>query len=227
MNRLQSELTRLYPRPDGPERPVRAMVLELSRPPAWEPLSRVWEGVQAELGLPAPAIAVSGTDGLQLWFSLAEPVAPERALQFLAALRQRFMPDVDAGRVRALTQLPQVPAEQGGSGNWSAFVAPDLAPVFDDAPWLDIPPNHEGQATLLAAVAVTKAPLFEAAMGVLGGSGQAEVAAPKAAGGAPGGSAVDATDPARFLQQVMQDGSVPLALRIEAAKALLRSGPGR
>jgi hypothetical protein len=36
------------------------MVLELARPAEWPPLARVWQAVQAELGLPAPAIAVSG-----------------------------------------------------------------------------------------------------------------------------------------------------------------------
>ena len=50
------------------------MVLELTGPADWDVLSAVWRGVQADLELPAPAIAVSGTDGLQLWFSLEAPV---------------------------------------------------------------------------------------------------------------------------------------------------------
>lgn len=192
------------------------MVLELVRPPAWEQLSGVWHGVQAELGLPAPAIAVSGTEGLQLWFSLAEPITPGRAVQFLEALRQRFMPDVEPGRVRVLTQPPPVPAEQGASGNWSAFVAPDLAPVFADAPWLDIPPNDEGQAALLGGISVAGRQDVEAALALLGAShGPVEEAVGVSA------AAPTQADPVRFLQQVMQDASVPLALRVEAAKALL------
>ena len=71
MNRLQSELHRLYlPRSSAQaendprssplidrEGRVRALVMELTRPASWELLSRVWQGVQAELELPAPAIA--------------------------------------------------------------------------------------------------------------------------------------------------------------------------
>lgn len=192
------------------------MVLELVRPPAWELLSGVWHGVQAELGLPAPAIAVSGTEGLQLWFSLADPLVPAQAREFLQALSKRFMPGVEAGRVRALTQPPPVPAEQGGSGNWSAFVAPDLAPVFGDAPWLDIPPSEDGQAALLGAIGVARRHEVDAALAVLG-VGQGQVSEPD---GRPD-AAPEQADPVRFLQQVMQDASVPMALRIEAAKALL------
>jgi len=113
MNRLQSELHRLYlPRSmadaDADAQPsalidpldrVRAMVLELTRPPSWEVLSRVWQGVQTALGLPAPAIAVSGVDGLQLWFALAEPISVSQAHAFLDGLRSRFLPDVESSRV--------------------------------------------------------------------------------------------------------------------------------
>lgn len=226
MNRLQSELNRLYrlqPQADAGDS-VRAMVLELTRPPSWEPLSNVWRGVQAELELPAPAIAVSGTDGLQLWFSLAEPVAAGRARTFLDRVRQRFLPEIDPSRVRLMLQAPQVPAEQGQSGNWSAFVAPDLAPVFDDAPWLDIAPNDEGQASLLSVIEVAKPAVFEAAMRRLDVVDQAPVASrlddrrPP-----PHAEAVSCDAEARrFLRQVMHDETVALALRIEAAKALLQ-----
>lgn len=226
MNRLQSELNRLYrvqPQADAGDS-VRAMVLELTRPPSWEPLSHVWRGVQAELELPAPAIAVSGTDGLQLWFSLAEPVAAGRARTFLDRVRQRFLPEIDPSRVRLMLQAPQVPAEQGQSGNWSAFVAPDLAPVFDDAPWLDIAPNDEGQASLLSVIEVAKPAVFEAAMRRLDAVDQAPVASrlddrrPP-----PHAEAVSCDAEARrFLRQVMHDETVALALRIEAAKALLQ-----
>ncbi|KQP35560.1 hypothetical protein [Pseudorhodoferax sp. Leaf274] len=248
MHKLPAELQRLYltrpPVPAGAETPppslagpdgtVRALVMELARTPDWEVLSRVWQGVQAELDLPAPAIAVSGTDALQLWFSLAEPVAAAQAHAFLKGLRQRFLPDVDARRVRLLPtpdlqrQAQPVPAAQADTGNWSAFVAPDLAPVFGDTPWLDIPPNEEGQANLLRGIAVTKKAAFDAALQALG------TPAPRAAPAvqpqvpklpraldvpqvleAAGGEAV------RFLRRVMDDESVPMALRIEAAKALL------
>ncbi|MGC3985453.1 MAG: hypothetical protein QM777_12445 [Pseudorhodoferax sp.] len=200
----------------GPQGTARALVMELRRAPDWELLARVWQGVQAELDLPAPAIAVSGTDAMQLWFSLAEPITAAQGQAFLDGLRQRFLPEVDARRLRLLPtpdlqHAQPVPAAQADTGNWSAFVAPDLAPVFGDTPWLDIPPNEEGQASLLRGIAVIKKAAFEAAWQTLGGSAPAVRPPAPDAGG----------DPVRFLRRVMDDESVPMGLRIEAAKALL------
>ena len=243
MNRLQSELHRLYlPRSardaEGdasssplidPSGAVRALVIELARPASWEVLAKVWHGVQTELELPAPAIAVSGTDGLQLWFSLAVPVAATRAHAFLDRVRVRFLPDIAANRICLLPASdasalqPQgharlVPALQAQGENWSAFVAPDLAPVFAETPWLDVPPSEEGQAALLHGLEATKPAAFEAAMQRLGAGAQApRSTAAMAAAVSPG-----ADDPRRFLLRVMNDDTVALALRIEAAKALLQ-----
>ena len=244
MNRLQSELHRLYlPRsqarvePDAqpsalidPLGSVRAMVMELTLPPSWELLSKVWHGVQTELELPAPAIAVSGIDGLQLWFSLAEPIAASKAHAFLESLRARFLPDIDSRRVRLMpgshaSALPQerharlVPALQEQTGNWSAFVAADLAPVFADTPWLDLEPNEEGQATLLRGLNVMKPAVFEEALKRLGPI-TTNIDAPLTHPN-PATAAAD-EGPERFLLRVMNDETVALALRIEAAKALLQ-----
>jgi hypothetical protein len=244
MNRLQSELHRLYlprspahvetgARPSAlidPQGTVRALVMELTQPPSWELLAEVWRGVQTELELPAPAIAVSGTDGLQLWFSLAEPIAPPLAHAFLESLRVRFLPNIKPERIRLMPasnasalhperHAPLVPALQEQTGNWSAFVAADLAPVFADTPWLDIAPNEEGQATLLRGLQTMKTAVFEAALkrlGPLATRADAPPAQPQ-----PDAATVD-EDPKRFLLRVMNDNSVALALRIEAAKALLQ-----
>lgn len=253
MNRLQAEMRRLYLPSSAasaeneassavlidPHDRVRAMVLELTRPPSWEVLSRVWHGVQAELELPAPAIAVSGVEGLQLWFSLAEPITVAQAHAFLESLRSRFLPDIDPGRLCLMPALHAsalrqelhartVPARQELTGDWSAFVAPDLAPVFSDTPWLDIPPNEEGQAALLRGLDTMKQVAFEAALRRLGPS----IQPPRAL--AVSMPSVDVSvmhiepvktsasgDPKRFLLQIMNDDTVALALRIEAAKALL------
>lgn len=246
MNRLQSELHRLYllPSPDpgdashsgrliSPAGEVRAMVMELARAADWDVLSKVWRGVQADLQLPAPAIAVSGTDGLQLWFSLQDPVSASRAAAFLAQLRSRYLADVAPARLRLMpssTALADhaalVPARQEASGNWSAFVAPDLAPVFAETPWLDIQPGNEGQADLLAKLEAIKPAAFDAAMQSLAPA----VAEPAAQASGTNAalrsvepkSTVNDIDPRRFLQQVLNDETVPLALRIDAAKALLQ-----
>lgn len=249
MNRLQSELSRLYlPHavPDAetlglidPEGSVRAMVLEVARPASWDVLSKVWRGVQADLELPAPAIAVSGTDGLQLWFSLSDPIAIAQAHAFLESLRLRFLADIAAKRLRLMPAVDAsaphqalhahlVPAEHEQTGNWSAFVAPDLAPVFADTPWLDIPPSNDGQADLLSRLESIKPAAFEAALESL------RPAPPQPTGVARETTSIDADrmpdrpaasvgslEAKRFLLQVMNDETVVLALRIEAAKALL------
>ena len=243
MTKLQSELDRLFlvRSPTGaapaaligPAGTVRAMVLELTRTPDWEVLSPLWRGVQADLELPAPAIAVSGVDALQLWFSLAEPIATAQAHGFLERLRQRFLPDVDARRVRMLpvadasAHARLVPAAQQDTGNWSAFVAPDLAPVFGETPWLDIPPNEEGQASLLRAIASIPPAVFDAAVAQLG----PHTPAPPCAQASPVHDPAalprgDAAEPRRFLLQVMHDETVAMALRIEVAKALLQHSAG-
>ena len=243
MNRLQQEMRRLYaPQADGRldldletlglingQGRVRAMVLELARPADWAALSAVWGGVQADLALPAPAIAVNGTDGCQLWFSLLESVPAPRAAKFLAALKHRYLGDIAPGRVAMLPVLDAasarqplharpVPALQGSSGLWSAFVASDLVPMFSEEPWLDVPPNPDGQAQLLAPLKSISPAEFELALQRL--SLPAVPAAPGLASNTPGKAAAS-PDPKRFLLDVMNNDSLDLALRVEAAKALL------
>lgn len=236
---------------------ARALVLELARPADWALLSRVWQGVQAELGWPAPAIAVSGRDGLQLWFSLVQPLPAAQGQALLQALRERFLPGVREQRVSCWPmpagpdggpqQAPRVPAPQQADGPWSAFVAPDLAPMFADEPWLDLPPNPDGQAELLARL--KSLPPAELAQGLaqLQPVAVANAAAAEEAGGpSPWAGAPDTraaavptvspappalgpdglgdgpwTDPQAFLLAVMNHREVGLSLRIEAAKALL------
>ncbi|MGY0196670.1 hypothetical protein ACWA7J_16510 [Leptothrix sp. BB-4] len=240
MSRLATELRRLFlldavaaePLIDAQGR-VRALVLELARPADWDTLAQVWRGVQTELALPAPAIAASGTDGLQLWFSLAEPIAVDAAHAFLALLRRRWLADLPANRVVLWPQpapprhARPVPALNEATGNWSAFVAPDLAPLFAETPWLDIPPGDEAQAHVLAQLQPIRPAELTAATAALEQALQAPEPVPSMAPpAAPSWAATThpATahaEPRAFLLAVMNDGAVPLALRIEAAKALL------
>ncbi len=207
MNRLESELQRLY-RPDADEQ-VRAMVLELARPASWAELAKVWQGVQADLDLPQPGIAVSGVDGLQLWFSLAQGVPSAEAISFLEFLRRRYLADVPLDRIaiRLATGEPPVEVAQG---RWSAFVAPDLAALFAEEPWLDHPPSPDAQADLLARLQSTGPDDWQRAYERLRPA-QAE----------PASAAAPIRDPRRFLLDVMNDTTIEMHLRIEAAKALL------
>ncbi len=225
MTRLQTELERLYlaapaSLADAQGR-VRALVLEAVQPASWDRLSAVWQGVQAELELPAPAIAVSGTDGVQLWFSLEAPVAAAQGHAFLDALRRRWLADLAPARVRLLPD-PAAPLRHAAhvpallaEDQWSAFVAPDLAAVFADTPWLDVEPGEDGQAALLHGLHPIKPAAFAEALAHLRAPAQ-DAPAPAPA------SPAHADDPRAFLLRVMNDETVDLALRIEAAKALLR-----
>ncbi|VTU45828.1 hypothetical protein SRS16P2_00346 (plasmid) [Variovorax sp. SRS16] len=241
MSQLQFELDRLYglgakaadgATPsvghEGRQRGIRALVLELALPASWRQLSSVWKGAQSDLGLPAPAIAVSGVDGLQLWFSLAAPISPNAGELFLQGLRARYLSDLGSTLVRWMTEtakFPVAPPVEISPDRWSAFVAPDLASVFADTPWLDFPLNAEGQATLLRALEPIQQVAFEAALSQLGAIEVSESREPVALK-VPARAEVRTceqvdADPVRFLRGVMNDETAPLALRIEAAKALL------
>ncbi|MEX8500271.1 hypothetical protein [Leptothrix ochracea] len=253
MTRLKAEFQRLYRHPpaDAASPPLnteteigsRAMVFELARPADWEQLSTVWRGVQRDLDLPAPGIAASGLDGLQLWFSLSEPVSLVQVQSFLDHLRRRYLPEVAARRIKLmptvdnpLDDTTSVPALQAATGNWSTFVAPDLAPLFAETPWLDIPPGRDGQAHLLSALKSIQPAAFSTALAQLQADLQANEAAATAAAQPPEpphtAPAITTTAtqprdygpnlaPQTFLLAVMNDPTAPLALRIEAAKALL------
>lgn len=245
MSRLLSELRRLYGLDAGPasattptlidaEGRTRTLVIELARPADWGALARLWEGLQADLDWPAPSIAINGRDGFQLWVSLAEPVTAAQAGALLAALVARYLADVPAQRVAqwpgraesgvAWRHVDMVPREHPG-GQWSAFVSPGLAPVFADTPWLDIPPGEDGQADLLSGLKSVGGEQLREAVASLGGERREDAAAQavQPAGSpdrAPAASGPQ-SEPHRFLLQVMNDERVDMALRIEAAKALL------
>lgn len=249
----------------GPDGQVRALVLDLGRPVEWPLVASLWQAVQENLDLPAAGIAISGEQSFQLWWSLAEAVPAEEGERFLQALQRRFLPTVKPARVRTFPtradagprwiHAPRVP-EQVMPDQWSAFVAPGLAPVFEDTPWVDFPPNEEGQAELLSGLkSVTpeqwKNTWDRLAIGAedRGGRGNdstarsesetpahalsnvpVDVPATNPGAGAPPVSNPAAApalvtpsfnDPRGFLLHVMNDSAVPLALRIEAAKALL------
>jgi hypothetical protein len=239
MTTLQAELRRLYlvddtsnPSPGSDASSLttadghtRAMVLELARSADWQVLSTVWQGVQADLALPAPAIAVSGVDGYQLWFSLAEPVSVAHARAFLESLRLRYLGAIALARIglmpSTIHHACMVPALQPDTGLWSAFVAPDLAPIFSDGPWLDVCPSPDAQAKVLARLASIKPAAFQAMLDsispviepVLGERDSFSEAAPASQG--------KSLNPKQFLHDVMSDPAIAMSLRIEAAKALL------
>ena len=235
MNPLDAEFHRLYFVDDAAavapslmtvDGRVRAMVMELALPADWSAVSTVWHRVQGDLNLPPPAIAVTGNDGYQLWFSLAEPVTAAEASFFLESLRQRFLSDIAPGCIKLLPtetgHAQLVPTLQQSTGLWSAFVAPDLAAIFADSPGLDVCPRVEGQASLLAPLESIKASVFEAILDqVISDVERTSAPHLSSTSVVPPSTKHCDSDAKRFLKEVMNDPTVEMHLRIEAAKALL------
>lgn len=241
MNALLSEIARLYAtnpqaslQKEDPAPPltdaaglVRCAVLELARPADWKTLGAVWQGVQTDLALPAPAIAINGSDGYQLWFSWQQPLRAEEAARFMQLLCQRYLPTVASQRLRCFPGTgalasAALPALQVHDEQWSAFIAPDLAAVFAEEPWLDRDPGQDAQAQLLGRLQSIRPQVHAKALQHLqpAASPDAEPSAePGATASIP--AHYPTQTPAAFLQAVMQDSTAPLALRIQAATALL------
>jgi len=230
--------------PANPEQPsegsVRALVLALRNPADWDTLAPVWRGVQADLAWPAPAIAVDGVDAFELWFSLAQPVPRAEATAMLHGLCQRYLagvkperlpcwPGLEASPALPTPQAGRIPALHPDTGRWSAFVAPDLPAVFGDDPSLDFPPSEDAQAELLSRLSSVAAADWRAALldlqpvaDAVGSVSPAFAVAPAAVADTHHTALVGPyQNPSRFLLDVLNDTSVALVLRIDAAKALL------
>lgn len=210
--RLPAELQRLY---GGPG---RAAVLAFARAADWPAVAALCRGLVDDLGLPVPALAVDGRSGFQVWLSFAEalPAAPVQAL--LALLQRDYLASVPAAALRvALADLPPPPpAEQPGGERWSAFIDPELGGMFTAEPWLDCAPSPDQQAELLAACASVGRGDLDRVLARPGVAPAAPVAVP-----ATPGLAGPFADPQSFLLAVINDPALPLAQRLDAAKALL------
>lgn len=233
MSRLESELQRLYlladVGEDGAAPPalidaqgqVRAIVVELAHSVPWEQIAAFWHRVQDDAGLPPPALAVSGRDGFQLWFSVAVPVPLAQALEVVQWLGQQYGANVVPAQLRTWPTPQQqhaalVPAVQSATGYWSAFIVPGLGSMFADEPWLERAPSPEAQADLLQPLqSITPAAWSRMVQQCHRAAPSTPMALPAAA---PNPAGADAY---HFLHSVMNDVAVPLPLRIEAAKALL------
>ena len=232
MNRLNDELQRLYSLPEpaaGGDGTTRAMVLGFARAADWERVAAIYRNVQEELDLPAPAMSVSAKGGYRLWFSLAAPESVDSVRDFLSSLCRKYLADVPPALLECasapdLAALP--PAPDAVSGKWSAFIEPSLGSVFVDEPGLEMAPNADRQADLLASLRSIRREDFQGALARLAPPADAaseveeRVRAPSGSGS--GLNLAGAfTDPKTFLLAVMNDPAACVEHRIEAAKALL------
>lgn len=202
-------------------------------------VSRAWLGAQNESGLPAPAIAVDGSGGWLLCFALPPSRPQAEAVALLRELIQSWLNQAqatvsvqEAAAWRFTCWPPGVPADgvpvprQVGPDRWSAFVAPDLVPVFAESPWLDCAPGEEGQAALLGKLQPIPVADWVRLLSTSAqrASGQATRPACEGEVAAASVGALPPGDPRAFLLSVMNDPGVEMALRIEAARVLLAHG---
>ena len=90
---------------------------------------------------------------------------------------------------------------------------------------MDLPPGEDAQAELLSRLTSIRLNDFEVALSSLRPAAAAPSPIEPVSLQAPRGTLLTGPydDPKRFLHDVMNDGSLPLPARIEAAKALLGS----
>lgn len=211
----------------GKEQRVRAFVVDVARASDWNAVSALYQGIQGDLDLPAPAIAVCPKAGFQVWFSLMEPVPAAQAEEFLDALRMKYLADIPLGKVslhpaagNSNAEVSLVPSCHGTSGRWSAFIDPTLGGMFADEPGLEIAPNLDRQADMLAGIKSINAGDFQRVLAQLLGERESGNSLPFQLGTTLN-VGTGFTDPKSFLLAVMNDPSASARDRIRAAKALL------
>ncbi len=220
---------------------VRLLAVDFRRAADWPAVEGLCQSLRDELELPLPAVSVSARAGFRLWFSLREPVPLVQAQSFLAALRQRYLAELPAAGVECYPGGPEaarldlVPARDETSGKWSAFIDPGMGGMFVAEPGLEMAPNLERQADMLAAVAsigpddwaralalLLAPPLVAPELPVSPVIPPAVPPAPASAESACRlGLGGDFRDPQSFLLAVMNDPTATADLRIKAATALL------
>lgn len=232
----------------SPDGMVRVMALDFARAADWGRAASLYQALQNELDLPAPAVSVSGQKGYRLWFSLAEPVPVALAKDFLIELGRKYLAEIPAadlgrhpdGNGKSSVEAAAImlaPARHPATGKWSAFIDPGLVGMFIDEQWLEMAPNMDRQAEMLAGLKCTEASAIERALVILQKQAEppATVLPPEVCGKAVDPTADDDadlagsrlnlgnhfSDPVSFLLAVMNDSSANSTQRIEAAKALL------
>jgi len=228
---------------------VRAMAICFDRAADWEQVAELYQVVEETMELPAPAISISGKSGYKLWLSLAESVPLMQAQAFLQGLSRTALSDFPISHFRLcpgggetvdaeFCLLDLVPALHSSSGKWSAFIDPAMGGMFVEAPGLEMAPNLDRQADILARLKSINAEDFKRVLGRFESqievqeqleeavenerrqvSMQAGVEADRASSTLNLGSIF--SDPKSFLLAVMNDASATASQRIEAAKALL------
>jgi hypothetical protein len=177
MEKLIAELTRLYLAPEAVTREALAQHIlgkttlaiklttadDLTRALAvtfrkafgdgetghWDRLCKVANALQADLGLPAPAVSIDGASAYRLWLSLETPVAASEAQDFLELLRQAYFPELELAPDAATAPVYLPPCLNPRSGKWAAFIHPGMGASFAEESGLEMPPPLGAQVGFL------------------------------------------------------------------------------
>ncbi|QBE65964.1 hypothetical protein [Pseudoduganella lutea] len=133
---------------------VRAIVIPFERQRdadgamQWERLCAVANALQGELGLPAPAVSISGAAGFRLWLSFERPMPIVQAQVLLDLVRTAYCPDMPPlTGIGAPIELP--PCRNAATDKWAAFIHPGMGASFADEPALDMMPPLAAQVAFL------------------------------------------------------------------------------
>jgi hypothetical protein len=232
MEKLLAELTRLYLAPEGATRDAlaqhvlghqtlafklttadgltRALAIPFRKQAGaeeghhWNRLCEVANALQAELGLPAPAVSINGASAFNLWLSFATPVPAGQAQDFLELLRTAWFPEVEIDPDAATAPVYLPPCLNPRSGKWAAFIHPGMGASFADESGLEMAPPLAGQAGFLEGLdSITEAQFAQAMRKLQQPPGEATGAA------APAADAQAAAAPANAAQAVA--GAAPPA----------------
>ena len=193
--------------------------------------------------MPPPAISVSGEEGYQVWFSLAEPVSLQCARDFMLGLCHKYLSEINATKLNLrpgdedeLGVVSMVPARLKTAEGWSAFIDPTMGSMFVDETWLEMAPNLDKQAGMLAGLESIKPNDFQRVLALLSLPIEMKASASQCfppifdndSCNIQQSSAASLlnicsgfNDPKHFLLAVMNDASATADQRITAAIALL------
>jgi len=178
MQKLTSELQRLYLFADQQrdaqsielvrDGMVRTLVIDFHKAAEerhWAHLCDVANALQTELGLPAPAVSVSGGECYRLWLSLAQPVTEAQAKQFLALLHKAYFEDEEIDFGRSRVDLP--PAQNRTTGLWAAFINPSMGGALAEDLGLEMAPPDAAQAAFLEGLVSISEEEYQQALATL------------------------------------------------------------
>jgi hypothetical protein len=130
----------------------------------WDRLCRVANALQADLGLPAPAVSIDGASAYRLWLSLETPVPADQAQDFLTLLRQTYFPEYELAPDAATAPVYLPPCLNPRSGKWAAFIHPGMGASFADESGLEMTPPLAAQVGFLEGLGSIDAEQFRQAL---------------------------------------------------------------